>query len=215
MGWALSPPALTSQTKSAVAPKTRRFGKREVVVREGEPAKALYRVREGVVALVRTLVDGREAILGLLAPGDFFGEESLVGAESTGARALTNVVLEAIALDPSLCYALYHAAIASLVKRLQASNRLAVALACQSVSGRLADLLLDLAARFGVQAEHGTHIALRLTQQQLADMIGTNRETVNRYLGQFQDASLISLRTRDIAIVNAEGLREIALTTFP
>ncbi|MBV9440880.1 MAG: Crp/Fnr family transcriptional regulator [Candidatus Eremiobacteraeota bacterium] len=193
-----------------------RFPKHGVILREGEPGDAFYLIASGSVAVVRKAPDGRETILSILKEGEFFGEMSLFdeGARSASIRTLTDVELgmirqhEFLALldeQPSIAKQL----VVALSARLRAANAQIAANLTQEVPARLAALLLHLAERFGEPAERGTRIGIRLTNQEMANMIGSSRESVNRALNRFWDEHLIDMREPHVVIADADGLRAL------
>ncbi len=94
--------------------------------------------------------------------------------------------------------------------RLQSAERELEAMAYQRVDQRLARKLLDLGQRFGVSTARGTLIQAQLTQQELAEMIGTTRETLAHTLGDFRRSGLLDASRHNVVIRNAERLTEIA-----
>jgi CRP/FNR family transcriptional regulator len=97
----------------------------------------------------------------------------------------------------------------ALSERLRAANALIAATTSQDIRARLASLLLNLGDQFGEQVENGTRITLRLTNQEMANMIGTTRETVNRTLNRFWDDKLVDMRTAHVVIVEPARLRAL------
>ena len=95
----------------------------------------------------------------------------------------------------------------ALSDRLRAANRLIAATTSQDIRSRLASLLLHLMQNFGEAVPNGTRISLRLTNQEMANMIGTTRETVNRTLNRFWDERLIDMRTSHVVVVETEKLK--------
>jgi CRP/FNR family transcriptional regulator len=95
----------------------------------------------------------------------------------------------------------------ALSERLRAANALIAATTSQDIRARLASLLLNLAEQFGESVANGTRITLRLTNQEMANMIGTTRETVNRTLNRFWDEQLVDMRTSHVVVVEPEKLR--------
>jgi CRP/FNR family transcriptional regulator len=93
---------------------------------------------------------------------------------------------------------------------LQESERELEAMAYQRVGQRLARKLVDLAQRFGVKTTRGTMIEARLTQQELADMIGTTRETLAHTIGEFRRQGLLTTAHHRVLIRDAERLLEMA-----
>jgi CRP/FNR family cyclic AMP-dependent transcriptional regulator len=97
-----------------------------------------------------------------------------------------------------------------LSRRLQEAERELEAMAYQRVGQRLARKLIDLAQRFGVETVRGTLIQARLTQQELAEMIGTTRETLAHTLSDFRRRELLDTTHHQVVIRDAERLAEVA-----
>jgi CRP/FNR family cyclic AMP-dependent transcriptional regulator len=92
---------------------------------------------------------------------------------------------------------------------LRAANSLIAATTSQDIRARLASLLLNLAEQFGEEVPNGTRITLRLTNQEMANMIGTTRETVNRTLNRFWDDQLVDMKTAHVIVVEPDKLRAL------
>ena len=192
----------------------KRFGKHQTIFREGDPGQTFYLVLSGSVAIVRIGVDGRETILSILKERDFFGEMSSfdTAVRAAGVRTLTDVVvgvveredfLALIDRSPRICRLL----VIALSERLRAANKLISATSSQDIRSRLASLLLNLMQNFGESTALGTKISLRLTNQEMANMIGTTRETVNRTLNRLWDEHLIDMRTAHVIVLDPEKLQ--------
>jgi CRP/FNR family transcriptional regulator len=97
----------------------------------------------------------------------------------------------------------------TLSARLRATNQAIQAASYQDIRTRLASLLLNLEKNFGERVEGGTRLTLRLTNQEMANMIGTTRETVNRMLNRFWDEKLIDMRTANVVITEHDKLQAI------
>jgi len=97
--------------------------------------------------------------------------------------------------------------LAVIARRLRDSDQMASDLAFLDVSGRLARRLLDLSATNGVQREDGILLQVTLTQEELANMIGVTRESVNRNLSMFRRLGLIAREGRKIILRNSAGLQ--------
>jgi len=139
-------------------------------VHQGEPGRGLFVVESGLLRAVAVSPDGHQLVLDLLGPGD------LVGEPDDGRAACTVVALRPTRLRP-----LANADAAAL---LAARARRAAALACdlawRDVSTRIEHRLVDLATRHGVAAPGGTGIPIVLTQEDVAGLAGTSRESANR-----------------------------------
>jgi CRP/FNR family transcriptional regulator len=192
----------------------RHYGKHQTIFREGDPGQTFYLILTGSVAIVRVAADGRETILSILKERDFFGEMSIfdTAVRAASVRTLTEVEVGAIEREDFLALIdrsprIGRLLVIALSERLRAANKLISATTSQDIRSRLASLLLNLSQNFGEPVPSGTRITLRLTNQEMANMIGTTRETVNRTLNRFWDERLIDMRTAHVVVVEAEKLR--------
>ena len=192
---------------------TKRFTKHQTIFREGDPGQTFYLILAGSVAIVRIAADGRETILSILKERDFFGEMSIfdTAARAAAVRTLTDVEVGVIERDDFLALIdrsprIGRLLVIALSERLRAANKLISATTSQDIRSRLASLLLNLMTNFGEVTPTGTRISLRLTNQEMANMIGTTRETVNRTLNRFWDERLIDMRTSHVIVVEPDAL---------
>jgi CRP/FNR family transcriptional regulator, cyclic AMP receptor protein len=193
--------------------RTRRLTKHTILMYEGDPSDALYIIKEGSVAVTRTTSEGKESIISILKEGDVLGE---MGVLDEAPRSATVTLLRdglvlvlpredflaLLAARPEL----NRAVISGLIARLRATNQATQTRSHSSVKAKVADLLLMLGDNFGEPAENGTRLAVKLTHQQLASMIGTTRETMNRMLTEFWDAKLIDMSGKNIVICDQISL---------
>ncbi len=195
----------------------RRYGKHQTIFREGEAGQTFYLIISGSVAIFRIAPDGRETILSILKERDFFGEMSVFDTAVRAASVRTLTEVEVGAIERSDFLALIDRSprigrllVIALSDRLRAANALISATASQDIRSRLASLLLNLMSSFGEEVPTGTRISLRLTNQEMANMIGTTRETVNRTLNRFWDERMIDMRTSHVIVVDPGKLRTMA-----
>ena len=199
------------------------FNRDETVVLEGDDSvQALYLIASGSVQVYMTGVDGRETILSFLERGDFFGEMSLIDGEprSASVRTVTDAQLLIIHRESFLTLIRQSPEIAmgllsEMSKRLRKANRQIGSLSTMSVSGRVAGTLLNLMQERGVRihTDNGKMVTVihnRPTQQQLADMSGTTRETVSRICSLLVKTSAIAMTGKDIVIFDEDMLQERA-----
>lgn len=199
------------------------FVRDETVVLEGDDSvQALYLIASGSVQVYMTGVDGRETILSFLERGDFFGEMSLIDGEprSASVRTVTDAQLLIIHRESFLTLIRQSPEIAmgllsEMSKRLRKANRQIGSLSTMSVSGRVAGTLLNLMQERGVRihTDNGKMVTVihnRPTQQQLADMSGTTRETVSRICSLLVKTSAIAMTGKDIVIFDEDMLQERA-----
>ena len=199
------------------------FVRDETVVLEGDDSvQALYLIASGSVQVYMTGVDGRETILSFLERGDFFGEMSLIDGEprSASVRTVTDAQLLLIHRESFLTLIRQSPEIAmgllsEMSKRLRKANRQIGSLSTMSVSGRVAGTLLNLMQERGVRihTDNGKMVTVihnRPTQQQLADMSGTTRETVSRICSLLVRTGAIAMTGKDIVIFDEGALQEKA-----
>jgi CRP-like cAMP-binding protein len=193
------------------------LGRGEVLFREGDTGDRVYVVIDGKVKLGRTSSDGRENLLALLGPGQMFGELSLFdpGPRSATVTAVTDTVLLSLANEDMLTWLTGRPEVArglllQLGQRLRRSNDTLADLVFSDVPGRVAKALLDLSTRFGVPSEEGVRVVHDLTQEELAQLVGASRETVNKALADFAGRGWLRLEQRSVVILDLERLRRRA-----
>ncbi len=196
----------TSMTES-------RIRRGSVLFHEGDEGDQLYVVVEGKVKLGRTVPDGRESLLAILGPGQMFGELSLFdpGPRSATATAVIDTTVVALSHTDLLRWLEGRPVVAQgllnqLASRLRKANDVVADLVFSDVPGRVAKALLDLASRFGREADDGVHVNHDLTQEELAQLVGASRETVNKALADFASRGWIRLEPRSVVIMDMDRL---------
>jgi len=179
---------------------------------EGDPGDALYVIETGKIKLARRAADGRENLLAILGPGEMFGELSLFdpGPRVATAVAVSNARVHSLTRDdfvplldqPRVALSL----LAALGRRLRRTNEALADLVFSDVPGRVAKALLDLSSRFGRPVEDGVLVAHELTQEELAQLVGASRETVNKALADFAGRGWLRLEARAVTILDVERL---------
>jgi len=201
--------------ESSMEPASLRRG--DILFNEGDDGNKLYVVIDGKIKLGRTSPDGRENLLAILGPGQMFGELSFFdpGPRSATATAVTDADLKSLgheALSPVLAAHpdVAHALLNQLAGRLRRTNEVVGDLVFSDVPGRVAKALLDLASRFGRRADDGVHVNHDLTQEELAQLVGASRETVNKALADFASRGWLRLEPRSVVILDLERLQRRA-----
>jgi CRP-like cAMP-binding protein len=185
----------------------RRYSAKDTIFAPGDPDGQLYFLLEGTVRLYRLYGGYKEATIALLKDGGVFGELTLEAtpwqnafAEAvTYTRVLTvrkPVLTEVIKHRPEFALKL----ISSFSERLRQSDEVIESLLDREVSARLATLLSHLGDRFGEPDGSGTVLKVRLTHQDLANMIVSTREAVSKVMSEFQRDGLIKVRNRTISV---------------
>lgn len=194
-----------------------RLRRGQVLFRQGEVGDRLYVIADGKVKLGRVASDGRESLLSLLGPGDMFGELSLFdpGPRTATAAVVTDAqvcALERRALEPLLWQRpdLALCLLGRLSRRVRRSAEAQTDLVFHDTPGRVAKTLVDLSARFGTPCDVGLHLRHDLTQEELAQLVGASRETVNKVLADFSDRGWIRTAARAVVLVDIERLRQRA-----
>jgi CRP/FNR family cyclic AMP-dependent transcriptional regulator len=185
----------------------------EILFEEGEQGNRLYIITEGKVKLGHTSLDGRENLLAVLGPGEIIGELTLFdpGPRSTTATAVSPVTLLhldhsdlSVILDTNPTMAKHM--LRALARRLRRTNESLADLVFSDVPGRVAKALLDLADRFGTPTDEGVHVPHDLTQEELAQLVGASRETVNKSLADFVSRGWIQLEGRAVTLLDLDRL---------
>lgn len=193
--------------EAGVRVSERVYKAKDTIFAPGDPDRQLYFVLSGTVRLYRIYGDYKEATVSLLKDGDVFGELSLQEGlcQSDFAQALTDVrvagvrksvLTEIVKRDPELAMKLFF----SFSERLKQSEEVISSLLEREVSARLATLLQNLGDRFGESNGSATVLDMRLTHQDLANMIVSTREAVSKVMSELQRDGLIEVRNRKIAI---------------
>jgi len=184
--------------------------KGKVFFRPGEMGEVLFLLKRGHVQLYRISPDGKKLILDMLAPGTIFGEMSLIGQRmyNTFAEAIEDCLICVMSRPDVERLLLNQPKVALRIleitgRRLRAAEARLEDMAFKGVPARLASLLLRLSAEQGKVVEGVTH-------QELAEMVGTYRETATQILNQFEDQGLVELARKRITIIDSEGLLGVA-----
>ncbi|HEU5033564.1 MAG TPA: Crp/Fnr family transcriptional regulator [Mycobacteriales bacterium] len=198
-------------TVLASALTTRTVLRGHVVFSEGDPGDRLFVVLDGKVKISRAALDGRENLLAVLGPGEMFGELSLFdpGSRTATATAITESTLASLDHDDLRPLLLEQPAVAvqllrALAQRLRRTNEAMADLVFSDVPGRVAKALLDLAEKFGVDESDGVRVRHDLTQEELAQLVGASRETVNKALSDFANRGWLRLEGRTVLLLDPE-----------
>jgi CRP/FNR family transcriptional regulator/CRP/FNR family cyclic AMP-dependent transcriptional regulator len=195
--------------------KKRTFRSGEVIFHRDDPGQMLYIIKEGKVKICLISPDGQEISLVVFGKGEYFGEFALLDGLPRSANA--------IALEKVECYTLLRSDFHSVIKknpkiaiqvmevlceRLRKTDQKVEDLIVLDVYGRVAKKLLELAETHGLKQEDGSIlINMRLTQQDLAAMVGASRESVNKVLGHYTDKQYITTDKHKITLRRVADLK--------
>jgi CRP/FNR family transcriptional regulator, cyclic AMP receptor protein len=205
-------PLFTSLPISAIEDLAQRVALRKVnaggtVVTQDEPGEAMFLIMSGRVKVVIFGENGREVTLSLLRPGDGFGEISLFDGKARSANciAMEPTTLLVLNRDDLLKHIAAHPRTAlnllgEMAGRLRRADESIAQLALCDVNERLVHRLVSLANEEGTEAPEGVLVRRRPTQQELANMIGSCRETISRAFNQLARDGLIIPRGRAMVV---------------
>lgn len=190
---------------------------RQVIYLPGDRAHGVHFLTSGRIKISKVTRDGKELTLAYRSEGDFFGEPCLLdgGPREEMAEAMdasTTVEIPRDALDDVLRNdggAAYKFARALIMRRKDLETRVEQ-LIFKDVGAKLAELLLSLGQEHGVSDERGVIVGLKITHQEMANLIGSTRETVSLTLSQFKRKGLIQTEGRRVILADPEGLRALA-----
>jgi CRP/FNR family transcriptional regulator, cyclic AMP receptor protein len=206
-------PAATLTQLAALAQR-RAFKRGEVIFHKGDPGDTLFVITRGQVKIVLPSETGEEAVIGVLDVGDFFGELSLIDEQARSATIVATQVTETLVLRrvQFLQFVVAHPELAIQVlrvlsRRLRDADAFIEDAVFLDVPARLAKKLLELAQQYGKSTPEGTLITLRMTQQELATMVGATRESVNKHLRAYQARGIVEVDRQKITLLRPAELQ--------
>jgi CRP-like cAMP-binding protein len=190
------------------------FPRGHTIYSEGERGDCLYIILDGKVKIVRRSPDdGQERLLGIMGPSDMFGAISMFdsGRRSADAIAITDLRAESMDRNALRSSVIEYPEVADqllrvLARRLRLTDNALASLISTDGAGRVAKQLLQLAQRFGSQESDGLRVTHDLTQEEIAQLIGTSRETVNKALANFTNRGWIRVDGKSVLIREPERL---------
>jgi CRP/FNR family transcriptional regulator, cyclic AMP receptor protein len=208
---------LGSEELSAIGKVTidRKYKKNMIIFMEGEPGEGFHYVKSGKVKIVKMAQDGREHIINILGPGEVFAEVLLfnkgpypataIAQEDSAIGIIKNTDLETVIAENARI-ALH--LIKVLNKKLLHCQMKIKTLALSDTFARTAQILVKLAHQYGEQTERGIQINIDMTRQDLANLVGTSRETVTRALSSLKKDKVIDFEDQKITVLKMDKLKE-------
>ncbi len=206
-------------TKIANITSEKNYSKKNIVFHEGDYGDALYVIKNGRIKIAKVALDGREKTLTILKGGDFFGEMAIFDdmPRSATAESMENDVKllsinktdfeRLITENPSIAIRIMK----DLTRRIRQVNEQVQDLAFKDVHGRVASTLYNLlrTEKDASKEQNRDQInSLKMTHQDLANMVGSSRETVTRALNRLQDEGVISISHQQISVLDLDKLSE-------
>jgi CRP-like cAMP-binding protein len=195
----------------------REVRRRQVLYLPGDPGATVFFVHGGRVKVSKVTPDGKELTLAYRGPGEIFGELAMVdgGPREEMAEATENALISELDRNEFEKIVQREGMIGYRLTKVVAQRRRDVEnkieqLVFKDVNAKLAELLLKLAAEYGIEDSRGTLVALKITHQEMANLIGSTRETVSLTLSQFKRRGLIQTDGRKVILADREGLRALS-----
>jgi CRP/FNR family transcriptional regulator, cyclic AMP receptor protein len=208
---------LTETHRAALAANviSRVYPRGVTIFSQGSAGEELFLIARGQVRIYTVSETGHELSVTILCEGDFFGELALLDGGPRSASAVTmqttsvliigrQTFLSTVRSSPELAVAILE----TLGSRLRLSTLNAEHLAVNAAPQRVVRQLVELADRYGVPEGAGVRIDVRLTQDDLASLSGTTRETVNRVLASLRDQGLIRVARARVSVLDLRQLQE-------
>ncbi len=193
----------------------RRVDKGEFIFRAGDAGRNVYFLREGRVKIYQASALGREVILWFCFPGEIFGLTEVVegGGRVVNAQSCERAEVLCIARTQFKDYLASHSAVSFVIMqalscRMRVLGDMLVNLIDDDVNSRVTKLMLRLSACHGTRVGDEIHLNIRMTHQEIADMVGTARQTVTKVLSELKQQGLLSIENHRIRIRSPELLNE-------
>jgi CRP/FNR family cyclic AMP-dependent transcriptional regulator len=190
------------------------FARGQTLFAQGEPGDRLFIIISGKAKIGCRVGDGRDHLLEIVGPADMLGGLSMFdpATQTSTATAITDV--RAVSMDREALQAwiagrpeIAERLLRVLARRLRRTNDNLVDLLATDVPGRVAKQLLQLAHRFGIQEGGALRVDHDLTQDEIAQLVGASRETVNKALADFGRRGWITVERKSVLISDSERLR--------
>lgn len=188
---------------------------RGTIYRQGDPAQTVFCVLDGQVTIARSNSDGATLTTAALGPGEFFGPAlSDVPAAEDTARAKGVTAIWRASLDEWRRLLLQHPAVAwefvsLLARRQRQMERRLESFAFKRTRARLAETFRELSGGFATRCEHGFGQHLRLTQQELADLVGASRPVVSTILNELRDEGVLGYNREYVCVRRIEDIAKL------
>lgn len=209
---------LSAQEAREISPYfiTERFTKKEGIFSEGDTSEWFYIVKKGKVKITKLSHEGKEIILEIISPLDFFGGIAVLRGFPYPANAIAMEDTEVLKVSrknlmsimdrfPSLMYCLA----TNIGDRIKGSHETLKSIALEKVESRIASLLIKLSDKAGEKIPEGVAINMKLTKQDLAEMVGTTVETSIRTMSKLSKAGLVISKAGRIIIKDLERLKSL------
>lgn len=199
--------------------RVKKYNKNEIIFMEGDPGEAIHFVKSGKVKIFKTSESGREIIINILNPGDIFAEvilfqkgmdypASVEVIEAGEIGYISNRDLEALILDnPQLSLEI----IRVMTKKLREAQQRIRELGSNDAIEKTINVLLALADNHGKKTSEGIVLCKNISRQDMANLVGTTRETISRILSKLAKEDMLEIKGRSIILKDLDALEDYKL----
>ena len=194
----------------------REIRRRQIIYLPGDPGDRVFFINGGRVKCSKVSRDGKELTLAYRGAGQLFGELCVFEAQPREemAEAMKNAIITELPAERMRELLLADAALAFKFAAIIGARRREMEtklehLVFRDVHAKLAALLLDLGREYGVENDVGMQIGLKITHQEMANLIGSTRETISLTLAQFKKKNLLNLDGRSVVLLDLDGLQAL------
>jgi CRP-like cAMP-binding protein len=202
-------------SKISACKTTRTIKKGEVLFDEGQHINGVFCISAGICKVSKMSANGREQIIHLVNKGDFLGERSLINDDVANLKATAihdmevcfiprDEIINDLKQNPDFTLSV----LKDMAMSLKNADNLIVDMAQKTVKQRLAEMLLNLDKKFGHNRDH--ILDIHLSREDIANIIGTATESAIRLLSEFKREEIISLKGKNISLLNVPKLKKIA-----
>ncbi len=192
------------------------YAPKECIFFKGDPGNCLYAILKGRVGITTVSEQGKEILLNILGASEVFGEIALLDGGNRTANAVAIGPTDLITIDrsdflpflernPKLCIRLMNV----LCERIRWTSEIIEDMIFLDIPHRLAKRLLTLVSQYGKPAESGIEIDLNLSQENLAQMFGITRESVNKFVRYLEENGILSSYRGSINVKDIEALKKL------
>jgi CRP/FNR family transcriptional regulator len=192
------------------------YSKKEFIFSEGDPSEWLYIVKKGKVKITKLSNEGKELIIEIIPPNEMFGGIAVVRGFPYPANAVAMEDSEVLKMSrknllsimdrfPNLMYCMAM----NIGDRIKGTHETLKNIALEKVEARIASLLIKLSEKSGEKSAEGLVINMKLTKQDIAEMVGTTVETSIRTMSKLTKAGLVAAKSGKIIIRDLEKLKSL------
>lgn len=196
--------------------RARSYKAKEMVVQQTDPGGDMFVIVSGHLKVVSSDPEGRDTALGIMAPGEIFGEVSLLDGSPRSATIIALEPCELLIIERSAFLRLLETMpsisiklLGVLAQRLRRLTERAEDIAFLNVSKRLAKAIVKLADEYGQAHGDAVRVSFRLSQQEMGDLVGATRESANKHIRIWEQAGLVAQESGRLIILDLEALRKI------